>query len=139
MSPLEYSFVFSQKMISSTCGKELLSSIASLSPPFSLKSGTLEPSHLSDPINPEISPTPELTIPEIQSSSSTHTSTVHIQTISSTLKTRHSPTPPPENIQLTFVNVTYTVHSKNKSGTARVGAICKAQKYQKDFKMSKLW
>ena len=32
-----------------------------------------------------------------------------------------------------------SVKKKNKPGTAQVGAISKAQKYQKDFKMSKYW
>ena len=33
---------------------------------------------------------------------------------SSILKTRHSPTPPPTNLQVTIDNVTYTVPSKKK-------------------------
>ena len=70
--------------------QELLSSIASLSPPFSLKSGSL-------PL--ESNPTPE---PTINSNSTTSQS---INKPSSTnLKTRHSPTPPPINIHITIDN-----------------------------------
>ena len=95
--------------MTSSTHQEFLSSIASLSPPLSLKSGTLELPNNSDLISLEIIPTPEQTLSDTQPSSSTNT-----QTFSSNLKTRHSPTPPPTNIQVTIDNVTYTVPSKKK-------------------------
>ena len=76
------------KMTKSHCDEELISSIASLSSPLSFKFGTLELPHTSILINREIISTLEPTLPDIQSFSSTHTSTVHTQRISSTLKTR---------------------------------------------------
>ena len=96
-------------MTSSTQPEELLFSIFSLSPPLSLKSGTLELPNNSNLNNLEIIPTPERTLSDFQPYSSTNT-----QPLSSDLKTRHSPTPPPTNIQVTIDNVTFTVHSKNK-------------------------
>ena len=89
--------------------KSLLYSFASLSPPLALKSGSLLLPYTSDPFNLEIIPTPDSTLLDIQHSSSTHT-----QSISSTPKTGHSPTPPPTNLQFTNDNVTNTVLSKKK-------------------------
>ena len=99
-------------MTSSHCDEKLLSRIASLSPPRSLKSGNLELPHASDPDNLDIIPKPEPTLLDSQSSTSTHTSTVHTQPNSLTLKNCHSPTPPRTNLQVTFDNVTNIVLSK---------------------------
>ena len=66
-------------MTSSHCDEKLLSSIASLSLRVSLKSGTLELPNASDPNIFETIFTPEPTLPEIQSSSSSHTSTLYTQ------------------------------------------------------------
>ena len=74
-------------MTFSLCEEELFSSIASLSPPLFLKSGTLELPHTSVPLHLEIIPSSEPTLTDFQPSSSTHTSTVHNQHISSTFKT----------------------------------------------------
>ena len=52
----------------SHCDEELLSSIASLSPPFPLKSGTLELPNTTDPNNLEIIPTAEPTFSDIKPS-----------------------------------------------------------------------
>ena len=93
-------------MTSSHCDEELLSSIATMSPPLSSKSGSLKLPNTSDSIIREIIPTLEPTSPDIQSFSSTHKSTVHTRPISSTLKTRHSHTPPPTNFQATIDKVT---------------------------------
>ena len=93
-------------MTSTAHEEELLSSIASLSPPLSFKSGTLDFPHNSDFINLEIIPTPETTLPDTQHSSSTNT-----QPISSNLKTRQSHTPPPTNLLVTIENIFYTVPS----------------------------
>ena len=82
-------------MTSSHCDEERFCSIAFLSPPLWLKSAILELPNPSDPIILEISPTPESTLPEILSYYPTQTSAVHTQSISSTVKTRHSPTAPP--------------------------------------------
>ena len=101
-------------MTSPTCDEELLSSIASLSQPRSLKSGTLEHPHNSVPKSLEIISTPEHTSIDIQTSSSTHVSTVNTQPISSTLKNSQSPTPPPTTLQVTINNTTCTVPSKKK-------------------------
>ena len=38
----------------------------------------------------------------------------HTKPLSSTLKNRHSPTPPPTNLQVTIENATYTVPCKTK-------------------------
>ena len=89
---------------SSTHKEELLSSIASLSAPHSLKTGTLEFPNNSNLNIREIFPTSEPTLSDTQPSSSTKT-----QPLSSNLKTRHSPTPQPANLQVTIDNVTYTV------------------------------
>ena len=99
-------------MTSSHCGEE--SSIASLSPPFSLKSGTLEFPNASDTIDLEIIPAPESTLPNIESSSSTHTSTVLTHSVYSTLKKCHSPTPLPTNLHVTIHKVIYTVPPKKQ-------------------------
>ena len=93
--------------MTSSTHEKLFSSIAFLSPPLSLSSGTLELPSNSDLINLEIIPTPEPTLPTIQPSSSTDT-----QPSSSNLKTGHSHTPPPTNLQVTIDNVTYSVPSK---------------------------
>ena len=81
-------------------------------PPLSLKPATLDLPNVSDPINLEIISTPEPTLSEGQSCSSTQTSSVYTQPSSCTLKTRHSPTPPPTNFQVTLEN--YTVLSQFK-------------------------
>ena len=100
-------------MNSSTYEEDLRSSIASVSPHFSPKSGTLELPKNSELINLEIIPTPEPTLPVTQPSSSTNTQP--LSSISSTLKTRHSPpTALPTNLQVTIDFVTYTVPSKKK-------------------------
>ena len=92
-------------MTPSTHEEELLSSIASLSPPFSLKSGTFELPHNSALNNPEIIPTSEPTLTPPSSSTNT-------KPLPSTPKSRHSPAPPPTNLQVTIDNVTYNVPSK---------------------------
>ena len=88
--------------------EELLSSIASLSPPLSLQSGTLELPNNSDLLNLDIFLTPEPILPDTQPSSSINT-----QPLSSTRKTDNSPTPPPF-LQVTIDNVTHTVPSSKK-------------------------
>ena len=97
-------------MSSSVCDEEL-SSIASLSPLLSPKSGTLELPHSSDAIKVEVITTPEPTI-EIKPSSSNTSIINSIQPTFSSLKTRHSPTPPPNNLQITIDNATFTVLTK---------------------------
>ena len=89
-------------MNNSNPDEELLSYITSLSPHLSFKSGTLDLPNLSDPITLEVNPTPEPTSTEIPFCSSTQTSTVFTQPISSTLNTLHSPTPYPPNLQVTI-------------------------------------
>ena len=84
-----------------------MSSIASRSPPLYLKSGTLELPHTSDAVNIEVITTPEPTIRNKH-----NTPIVNTQPTFSTLKTCHSPTPPPNNLQITIDNATYTVPSK---------------------------
>ena len=96
-------------MTSSTHGEERLSSIASLSSPLSLHPGTLDLPNNSDLFNIEIITTSDPTPSDFQPSSSTNT-----QFLSSNLKTRHSPTPPPTNLRVTNDNVAYTVPSKKK-------------------------
>ena len=80
--------------------EELLSSIASLSPPLSLKSGTLEIPLVTDSSLPlDSNPTPEPTL------NGTSTTSQSLNKPSSTnLKTRHSPTPPPTNLHFTVDN-----------------------------------
>ena len=77
--------------------EELLASIASLSPPLSLKSGTLDLHLTNDSLPLESNPTPEPTVNSNSTSQSNNKS-------SSNLKTRHSPTPPPNNIHMTIDN-----------------------------------
>ena len=60
-------------MTASACKEELLSSIASLSPPLSFKSGTIELPHNPDPINLETFHISEPTLLDVQASSSNHT------------------------------------------------------------------
>ena len=96
-------------MTSSTNKEEILSSIAPLSQPLSPKSDTLELPNNSDLTVLGIIHTPEPTLSDIQPSSSTKT-----QHLSSNPKTRHSPTPPPANLQVTIDNVTSTVPSEKK-------------------------
>ena len=97
-------------MSSSVCDEEHLSSFASLPPPLSLKSGTLELPHYFDPINIEIISTPEPTI-EIKYSFC-KTPIVNIQPTSSTPKTRNSPTPPPNNFQVNLKCHLYRSHQE---------------------------
>ena len=79
--------------------EELLSSIASLSPPLYLKSGNLVLLNVSDPLPLDINPTPEPTLNVCPSTTQSTT-----QPLSSTLKTRHSPSPPPNNLHITIDN-----------------------------------
>ena len=78
---------------------ELLSSIASLSPPLSLKSGTLDMPIVNDSIPLDTTTTPEPTL----NTNSTHSQTL-TKPSTSNLKTRHSPTPPPNNLHVTIDN-----------------------------------
>ena len=96
-------------MIAFTYKEELVSSIESMSPPLFLKSATLELPNNSDLINLQIIPTPSKTLPDTQPCSSTNS-----QPVLSILTTRHSPIPPPTNLQITIDNGTYTVPSKKK-------------------------
>ena len=89
-------------MATSNPDDELLSSIASLSPSVSLKSGTFDLPNVSDSLPLEINPTPEPTLNVIPCT--TQTTTICTQPLSSTLKTCHSPTPPPNNLQITIDN-----------------------------------
>ena len=79
--------------------EELLSSIASLSPPLSLKSGTLDIPLVNDslPLETNNTPEPTLNTNPITSQSLTKPS-------SKNLKTRHAPTPPPNNLHITIDN-----------------------------------
>ena len=80
--------------------EELLSSIASLSPPLSLKSGTLDLPLVTDSSLPlDSNPTPEPTL----NGTSTTSQSLNKST-STNLKTRHSPTPPPNNLHFTVDN-----------------------------------
>ena len=98
-------------MTSSQYDEELLSSIASPSPPLSLKSGTLAlPNLVSDPTTSELIPTPEPELSDIQPCSATQTSTKYTQPLSSTLKAHHSPIPPTTNLQVTIYK--YTIPQK---------------------------
>ena len=87
-------------MATSNPDEELLSSIASVSTPLSLKSGTLDLPKISDSLPLEISPTPEPTLNVIPCT--TQTSTISTQPLSSTLKTRHSATSPLNILQITI-------------------------------------
>ena len=79
--------------------EELLSSIASLSPPLSLKSGTLDLPLENDSLPNDSTNTPEPTV-----NSNSTTSQSNIKPSSTNLKTRHSPTPPPNNLHITIDN-----------------------------------
>ena len=80
--------------------EELLSSIASLSPPLSLKSGTLDLPLVTDSSLPlDSNPTPEPTL-----NATSTTSQPPNKSTSTNLKTRHSPTPPPNNLHFTVDN-----------------------------------
>ena len=78
--------------------EELLSSIASLSPPLSLKSGTLDLPLTNDSLPLNSNTTPE---PTVNSNSTTSQSN---KPSSNNLKSRHSPTPPPNNLHITIDN-----------------------------------
>ena len=86
-------------MATSNPDEKLLYSIASLSLPLSSKSGTLDLPNVSDPLPLDINPTPEPTLNVIPSTTQSTT-----QPLSSTLKIRHSPTPPPNNLHITIDN-----------------------------------
>ena len=79
--------------------EKFLSSIVSLSPPLSLKSGTLDLANVNDSLPLDIIHTPEPTLNVIPSTTQSTT-----QPLSSTLETRHSPTPPPNNLHITTDN-----------------------------------
>ena len=79
--------------------EELLSSIASLSPPLSLKSGTLDIPLVNDSLPLDTTNTPEPTLNTNPSTSQSLT-----KPSSTNLKTRHSPTPPPNNLHITIDN-----------------------------------
>ena len=86
-------------MVTINPDEELLSSIASLSPPLSLKSGTLDLHLVNDSLPLDSNNTPEPTV---------HSNSTTSQSInkppSTNLKTRHSPTPPPNNLHITIDN-----------------------------------
>ena len=79
--------------------EEPLSSIASLSPPISFKSGTLDIPLVTDSIPPDTNTTPEPTL----NGNSTTSQSLN-KPPSGNLKTRHSPTPPPNNLHFTIDN-----------------------------------
>ena len=87
--------------------EELLSSIASLSPPLSLKSGTLDMPLVNDSLPLDTNNTPEPTVNGNSTNSQSLT-----KPPSTNLKTRHSPTPPPNNIHITIDN--YPIPPKKK-------------------------
>ena len=89
-------------METSNPDEEFLSSIAFLSPLLFLKSGIPDLPNISDSLPLEINPTPEPTLNALPCS--TQTSTIYTQPLSSTLKKRHSPTPPPNSLQVTIDN-----------------------------------
>ena len=80
--------------------EELLSSIASLSPPLSLKSGTLDLPLANDLLPSNSNNTPEPTVPTTNNSTISQPN----KPSSNNLKSRHSPTPPPNNLQFTIDN-----------------------------------
>ena len=86
-------------MVSLNPEEELLSSIASLSPPLSLKSGTLDMPLVNDSLPLEFNNTPEPTLNANPTTSQTLT-----KPSSTNLKTRHSPSPPPNNLDITIDN-----------------------------------
>ena len=86
-------------MVSINPEEKLLSSIASLSPPLSLKSGTLDMPLVNDSLPLDTNNTPE---PTVNANSTTSQSLT--KPSSTNLKTRHSPTPPPNNLHITIDN-----------------------------------
>ena len=80
--------------------EELLSSIASLSPPLSLKSGTLDVPLANDLLPSNSNNTPEPTVPTTNNSTISQSN----KPSSNNLKSRHSPTPPPNNLHFTIDN-----------------------------------
>ena len=87
-------------MATSNPDEELLSIIASLSPPLSHKFGrTLDLPNVNDSLPLDINPTSERTLNFIPSTTQSTT-----QPHSSTPKTLHSPTPPPNNLHITIDN-----------------------------------
>ena len=93
--------------------EEVLSSIASLSHSLSRKSGTLDIHNISNPITLEVNTAPEPTSIEIPLCSSTQIPTVYTQPLCSTLKTRHSLTPPPPDY-LEIINDNHPIPPKKK-------------------------
>ena len=93
--------------------EDLLSSIASLFHPPSLKPGTLKfPAQALAPILVTSNLTPEPTLYQIQLCSSTHTpnvSTVYTQPLPSALQNPRSLTSPPTRLQLIIDNCFYTI------------------------------
>ena len=85
-------------MVTINPDEELLSSIASLSPPLSLKSGTLDLPLVNDSLPLDSNNTPEPTVNSNSTSQSTN------KPSSTNLKTRHPPTPPPNNLHITIDN-----------------------------------
>ena len=83
-------------MVTVNPDEELLSSIASLSPPLSLKSGTLDLPLANAPLPPNSNNTPEPTV------NSNSTTSQPNKPSSNNLKSRHSPTPPPNNLHITI-------------------------------------
>ena len=67
---------------------------------------------MSDPLPLDINSTPEPTLKVIPCTTQTSTSTISTQPTSSTLKTFHSPTPPPNTLQITIDN--HPIPSKKK-------------------------
>ena len=88
-------------MVTINPDEELLSSIASLSPPHSLKSGTLDLPLANDLIPSNSNNTPEPTVNTVNSNSTTSQSN---KPSSNNPKSRHSPTPPPNNLHITIDN-----------------------------------
>ena len=80
--------------------EELLSSIESLSPPLSLKSGTLDLPLANDLLPSNSNNTPEPTVPTTNNSTISQSN----KPSSNALKSRHSPTPPPNNLHFTIDN-----------------------------------
>ena len=91
-------------MATSNPDEELVSSIASLSPPLFLKTGTLDLPNVSDSLPLDINPTH---VPILNGIPSTTQPTT--QPLSSTLKTRHSPTPPPKSPPFVCDNTSHRI------------------------------
>ena len=70
-----------------------------MSPPLSLKSGTLDLPLVNDSLPNDSTHTPEPTV-----NSNSTTSQSNVKPSSTNLKTRHSPTPPPNNLHITIDN-----------------------------------